>query len=485
MGLPTVAIVGRPNVGKSSLLNTLIGRRISIVDPTPGVTRDRVAAACELAEHGWVELVDTGGMGIEDADQLTDHVESQITYGIAAADLVLFVVDAREGITPLDVHVAERLRRENKPVLLLANKIDEATLVSEAGEMFALGFGKPMEISAAHNLGIAELRDAIAAQLGEKMMPQRPERTVMKVALVGKRNAGKSTFINALAGQQRVIVSETPGTTRDSVDVDVELDGRQFTLIDTAGLRKRKSFSGDLEFYSFTRAMGSIGRADVVLFMIDASVKISQVDKKLAQEIAEQHKPVVFVVNKWDLAREFAEIDDYSEYLDKVFPLLSFAPISLTTASQGLNVRETIRLAEQVYRQAATRMSTGDLNNAIQEILQLRGPSHKAGTKPPKILYGSQIATLPPTLVLFVNDVRSFDTSYQRFLLNQLRERTPFAEVPINLILRQRRSPEGRAIPPGVQKPGPGKGAPSRRRGKAAGKPPRKGPGRSGPRRRK
>ncbi|MFP4355138.1 MAG: ribosome biogenesis GTPase Der [Phycisphaerae bacterium] len=436
--MPIVAIVGRPNVGKSSLLNVLAGRRISIVDATPGVTRDRVSVCCELSESGgWVELVDTGGMGIEDTDKLTDHVESQITYGITAADLVLFVVDAREGVTPLDRHVADRLRKEEKKVVLLANKIDQAGVVTEVGEMFALGFGEPMQVSAAHNQNIDLLRETILETLGDAVW-QEPEETVMKLALVGKRNAGKSTFLNALAGSQRVIVSETPGTTRDSVDVDVVLDGRTFTLIDTAGVRKKKSLDGDIEFYSFTRSMSSISRADVVALLIDASVKVSQVDKKLAMAVAEQHKPVLFVVNKWDLADQFADPEDYAEYLEKVFPMLAFAPISLTTAIDGGNVRETIQLAEQLFAQSHHRIGTGKLNSIIKEILELRGPSHKRGTKPPKIYYASQVASNPPTIVLFVNDPRSFDQTYQRFLINQFRQRTPFAEVPIRLIIRQR-----------------------------------------------
>ncbi len=438
MSLPIVAIVGRPNVGKSSLLNALVGRRISIVDATPGVTRDRVSAPCELAEDRWVELVDTGGMGIEDSDQLTNHVESQIMYGIAAADLILFVVDAREGVTALDRHVADRLRKSDRQVLLVANKIDQASVISEVGEVFSLGFGAPLEISAAHNDNIDLLGERILEILGRRVNDQPPE-TAMRLALVGKRNAGKSTFLNALAGSERVIVSETPGTTRDSVDVNIELEGKALTLIDTAGVRKRKSLAGDIEFYSFTRAMGSIGRADVIAMLIDASVKISQVDKKLVHEIEQQYKPVLFVVNKWDLARDFADPEDYAEYLEKVFPMLAYAPISLTTAIDGQNVRETIAVAEQLFAQSRKRMGTGQLNAAIEEITELRGPSHKHGTKRPKIYYASQVGTNPPTIVLFVNDVRSFDQAWQRFLINQLRQHTPFAEVPIRLIFRPRR----------------------------------------------
>ena len=441
MSLPVIAIVGRPNVGKSSLLNALAGRRIAIVDPTPGVTRDRITAPIAVGE-GYAELVDTGGMGIEDVDELTEQVESQIRYALAEAAVILFVVDAREGVTTLDRHVAATLRKQNKPVIVLANKVDQLNMPSQVHEMHELGFGEPLAISAAHLTGLREVMEAVQQALGERV-GDRPVVPVMKLAIVGKRNAGKSTLINALAGQERVIVSETPGTTRDSIDVTIQTDGKTFTLIDTAGVRKRKSLGGDIEFYSLHRAMRSIRRADVVALVIDASVPVSQVDKDLAGDIVKLYKPVVIVVNKWDLARPKAAGEDYAEYFAKTFPELSYAPISLTSAVSGQNVRQTLSLAEELFRQAATRVDTGPLNAAIEQIVQKRGPSHKTGTKPPKILYATQVGTAPPTIVLFVNDARSFDASYQRFLLNQLRRRLHFAEVPIRLLLRGRG--EGRA----------------------------------------
>jgi len=437
MSLPVVAIVGRPNVGKSSLLNCMVGRRISIVDPTPGVTRDRVSAPCAIGE-GYVELMDMGGMGMEDADQLTDHVESQISFALAEADLIMFVVDAREGVTPLDRDVARRLRRQDKPVVLVANKVDRPDLRSEIHEMHALGFGEPLAVSATHSFGISELTEALAKELAATPADKPPE-PLMKLAVVGKRNAGKSTFINRLAGRERLIVSETPGTTRDSVDVTVELNGRRFVLIDTAGVRKRRKLAGDIEFYSRHRALRSVRRADVVAFLIDASLKVAQVDKHLAGLVADEFKPVVLVINKWDLARDSASGEDYAEYLTKTIPELSFAPVSLTSATEGTNVRQTVALAERLFRQARQRVSTGRLNRVIEEVLELRGPSHKAGTRPPKILYAAQVATAPPTIVCFVNDTRSFDNSYQRFLLNQFRIHLPFADVPIRLLFRQRR----------------------------------------------
>ncbi len=445
MSLPIVSIVGRPNVGKSSLLNCLVGKKISIVDPTPGVTRDRISAPCPVGEGDdtrFVELVDTGGMGIVDQQGLTEHVEDQITFAISQSELMLFVVDAREGVTALDRHVATRLRRQDKPVILVANKVDTVDLASEMGELHSLGFGEPLAVSAMHSLGRIDLLNAIAETLGDKAAQDLPPQT-MKLAIVGKRNAGKSTFINSLVGSERVIVSEMPGTTRDSVDVEVELEGKRFIVIDTAGVQKLKKY-GDIGFYGHHRALRSIRRADVVALMIDASTPISQVDKDLAGEISRQFKPVVLVVNKWDLAEGKAAGEDYADYFARTMPEFSYSPISLTTAKEGTNVRQTIQLAKQLFEQANTRVPTAELNKVIETIVQVRGPSHKTGTKPPKILYASQIATAPPTIMCFVNDVRSFDTSYQRFMLNHLRQYLPFAEVPIRLFFRQRRPPEGR-----------------------------------------
>jgi GTP-binding protein len=438
MSLPAVAIVGRPNVGKSSLLNALVGRRISIVDPAPGVTRDRVSSPCPLGE-GYVELVDTGGMGIDDVDELTEHVENQIAYAIAEAAAIIFLVDAREGLTPLDRLVAERLRKLGKPVVLAANKVDHPNLATEWPELVGLGFGEPIRVSAHAGLGLHELTDALARTMAP-LPAQQPAEPVMKLAIVGRRNTGKSSFINALVGQERVIVSEKPGTTRDSVDVTFQLDGRTFMVIDTAGVRKKRQMvQANLEFYGHHRALRSIRRADVVALMLDASVPAGQVDKDLGAEVAEEFKPVVLVVNKWDLAREKASGEDYQDYLAKVFPFLTYAPMAMTSATEGLNVKQTVLLAEQLFRQANHRVTTGELNRCLEEITTKREPSAKHGTKPPKIYYASQIGTAPPTIVCFVNEPSSFTRDYERFLLNQLRDRLPFPEVPIRLLFRPHR----------------------------------------------
>ncbi len=437
MSLPMVAIVGRPNVGKSSLLNCLMGRRIAIVDATPGVTRDRVSGPCALDEDRWVELVDTGGMGIDDVDNLTDHVEGQINYAVSAAAVILFVVDAREGLTPLDRKVAEMLRRQDKPVVLLANKADKPGLALELGELHKLGFGEPLAVSAMHRLGRDEILEAVAERLPTDAAARPPE-AVMKLAVIGKRNAGKSTFINTLAGSERVIVSETPGTTRDSVDVSVDMDGRTFVLIDTAGVRKKRKIADSVEYYSIARTNRSIRRADVAALLIDASVPVSRVDKHLAGLIAEQHKPVVLVVNKWDIAAEKTEPDQYSDYLRKTFPQFDYAPVSLTAAIDGTNVPQTVELAEQLYEQANSRVPTAPLNEAVEDIMASHRPPRGRSGRPAKIFYASQVATAPPTIVCFVNDLDCFTQSYRRFLLNRLREYVPFAEVPIRLLFRPR-----------------------------------------------
>ena len=433
MALPIVAIVGRPNVGKSSLLNCLVGKRISIVDPTAGVTRDRVSALLSL-DPGYVELVDTGGFGIDDVDDLTDHVASQIRYAVAEAEAIVFVVDVVDGVLPLDVKVAELLRRQTRPVVLAANKCDDASWDVQIGEFAALGFGDATPVSALHGRGREGLLTAVA-----EVIPDRAAQVVepvMKLAIVGKRNAGKSTFINALAGEDRLIVSETPGTTRDSVDVRFSMGKSQFVAIDTAGVRKRSKFRDDIEFYGAHRAHRSIRRADVVLLFIDAVVSLGQIDKQLARYILEQFKPVIFVVNKWDQVGDRATQEDYRSYIDEMMPHLPYAPISFISSTQELNVSATVRLAMELHRQADTRVTTGQLNRAVEQILALRGPSQKHGKKPAKVFYVTQVSTCPPTLVLFVNSQESFDTNYQRFLLKELRSRLPFREIPIRLLFR-------------------------------------------------
>ncbi len=438
MALPVVAIVGRPNVGKSSLLNCLARQRISIVDPVAGVTRDRVSAVCQTDDVCF-ELVDTGGYGVEDPDRLDEHIRHQILQAVQEADLILFVVDVCEGIVPLDLRVAELLRKSDRQVLLVANKTDHEGLVAQASEFYKLGFDQPLCVSAVHGRGRAELIDRIADRVRSEAAEQPPE-PVMKLAIVGKRNVGKSTFITSLAGQDRVIVSETPGTTRDAIDVQFQKDGRTFVAVDTAGVRKKRKIADSVEFYSYARATRTIRRADVVLLLIDATEPVGQVDKKLARFIADEHKPCILVINKWDLAKGRATSDDYGQYLTGALPELEYAPIAFVTAKDSRNVQASIDTAIELFKQAKTRIGTGRLNQALRESLAVRGPSAKRGTKPPRIYYATQVATQPPTIVLSVNDPALLGESYRRFLLNRLRERLPFSEIPIRLLLRSHRA---------------------------------------------
>ncbi|MCU0913751.1 MAG: ribosome biogenesis GTPase Der [Planctomycetes bacterium] len=442
MGLPVVAIIGRPNVGKSSLLNALAGEMISIVEPTAGVTRDRVSTFIGRDDH-YFELIDTGGYGIVDSDQLSDHIEGQILQAIQSANLVLFVVDVREGITPLDQKIAELLRKHKLDVLGVANKADTARLFPAAGEFVKLGFGEFFCVSAQNNLNTAVLRERIFTRLQHLETTGAPPEPVMKIAIVGKRNAGKSSIVNAMAGTERVIVSEVPGTTRDAIDVRIEKDGKPLVVIDTAGVRKKAKMAktdNSIEFYSYVRATRSIKRADIIWLLIDATEPVGQVDKSLAHLIAEEHKACVIVVNKWDLAKDRAATGDYGDYLTKLLPGLKYAPIAFTTATEARNVPATLDLSTELFKQANTWIATGRLNKAFETIRSERAAPGKRGAKWPRIYYVTQVAVNPVTIMMFVNDPGLFDENYRRFVVGRLRELLPIAEVPIRLIARPKTS---------------------------------------------
>ena len=440
MSVPIVAIVGRPNVGKSSLFNRLARRRISIVEATPGVTRDRV---CAIIQHKgrFLELMDTGGYGIEDTADLTESIAEQIRFALAEAAVIVFVADVQTGLVSLDEEVARLLRGCDRPVVMVANKADSAKFDAQAGQFYKLGFGDPLAVSAMRGRGNDQLRERIVQELPEVDSEQVDE-PVMKLAVVGKRNVGKSTFINCLARQQRMIVSEIPGTTRDSVDVRFEKDGRTFVAIDTAGLRKKSKLADDIEFYSYSRATRSIRRADVVLFMIDALEPISSVDKKLARYIADNLKPCMLVINKWDLARGQMSTQDYHEYLEKVLPVMPIAPLCFVTAQQGKNVDSAVDLAIELHKQSSTRVSTAAVNKALRTVMAQRGPGPARGAKPPKVYYATQTGANPPEIVLFVNNPELLSLDYQRYLIKHMGRLLPFSEVPLKLVLRSHRQDE-------------------------------------------
>jgi GTP-binding protein len=454
MPVPQVAIIGRPNVGKSSILNWLAHKLVSVVDPTPGVTRDRVSYLMNVGDR-YFELIDTGGIGIVDRDDLSEDVERQIQIGLDRADLILFVVDGQDGPMPLDQVVAERLRSIDKPKLLVVNKCDSPRTENDAPQFFRLLNGPTVTTSVIGNRNRDELIAAILAQLPKpaddessegQSLARDPE---LKFAIVGRRNVGKSTFINALAQEERCIVSEIPGTTRDSIDVRFEIDGLKLLAIDTPGVRKKKSLANDIEFYGMVRAQKSIRRADVVFMFFDATETISRVDKQLVDEITSQHKPVIFVMNKWDLAKqEEMSMERWGEYLAQQFGSLRFAPIAFLTAKSGRNVHKLINLAQNIFKQARTRVSTGEINRVIRAaVVRNRPPVRRNQT--PKIYFATQVATEPPTIVCKCNNPVLFDNSWQRYLLSVIREELPFHEVPIRLYLRQREQADEHRSPSG------------------------------------
>ena len=443
MGIPKVAIVGRPNVGKSSLLNWLADRLISVVDPTAGVTRDRVTWI--MHEQGrYFELMDTGGIGIVDSDDLSEDIERQIQIGLDECDVMLFVVDAKAGVTPLDEQVADRLRRMSKPALLVINKCDSSSLDMEASSFLSLASLPLVTTSVKANRNRIDLIDAIIELLPEASETETDEGdellapSDMRLAVVGRRNVGKSTFINQLAQSERVIVSEIAGTTRDSIDIRFEVDGKSFVAIDTPGVRKKKSLANDIEFYGLVRAQRSIRRADLVLMFFDATQTISKVDKQLVEEISEHFKPCIFVINKWDAALDQdMTTDKWVKYLMKSFSSMRHVPIAVITAKDGKNIRKLINLAQSVYKQANLRMGTGRLNKAVRMAISKNPPPIRKNRRP-KIYFASQVAGSPPTIVLKCNDSSLLDESWKRYFLGFLRESTPFQEVPIRLIIRGR-----------------------------------------------
>ncbi len=438
MGLPQIAIVGRPNVGKSSIFNWLAKKRLAIVDDTAGVTRDRMSY---LMCHAGVyfELVDTGGMGIDDVDNLTDQIDEQIQAAIDSAKLILFVVDTGTGIMPLDEEVARRLRYVDTPVICVANKTDSESLDPQADEFYKLGRGKLICTSVLQNRGRNKLLEMITDRLPESDQEEEPKDDVEnpKIAIVGRRNVGKSTFINTLAGAERMIVSEVPGTTRDSVDVQFELDGKTFTAIDTPGLRRTKSIKADIDFYGVHRAQRSIRRADVVLVFFDPSQRISKVDKQLCDYVAEHYKPCIFVVNKWDLNAGTMPTEKWVRYLQDTFRTMSYVPIAFITGRTGKNVKALLNHAQMLFKQANSRVATSTLNQIVQSALEYNPPPldhhHQS-----KIYYATQVSTQPPTVVMFCKNPKSFSSTYRRYLLRAMRDNLECEEVPIKLYLRRR-----------------------------------------------
>jgi len=458
--LPVVAIVGRPNVGKSTLFNRLAGQRLAIVSDVSGTTRDRVYGTAEWNGRTFT-VVDTGGLELAPGSHIEERVQDQARVAVEEADLILFVVDAHAGLAPLDHEVADRLRRAGAPVILVVNKADNPTRESEAVEFYALGIDPSITISAQHGRNTGDLADLIveglpppneveaAASAGERDLTEEEmaelaeaELGAPRVAVVGRPNTGKSTFINRVLGEERMIVSDLPGTTRDPIDTTIELDGQQLVLVDTAGIRRRGAIEKGIERYSVLRSMKAIDSADVAIVMTDATEGYTAQDAHVVGYVLEAHKGIVLVLNKWDaVEKDEHTADQWLKRLRRDAPYLAWADIVFASALTGQRVerilREALRVAEERYR----RVPTAELNRLVMDAVRAHPPSH-VRNRLPKLFYATQVGVAPPTFVIFANDPEIVHFSYKRYLENRIREAYGFLGTPIRLIFRQRESEE-------------------------------------------
>ncbi len=463
--LPVVAIVGRPNVGKSTLFNRLIGERLAIVEDLPGTTRDRVYGTADWNGRHFT-VVDTGGLELDPGTHIEERVQDQARVAIEEADVILFLVDAAAGLAPLDYELADRLRRTSKPTVLVVNKADNPRRELEGAEFHALGFDSTVLISAQHGRNTGDLADEIVerlppagpaeaaaagslsditeeelAELAEVEMP--PPR----VAIVGRPNTGKSTYVNRVLGEERMIVSDVPGTTRDPSDTTVQLDGEPMVLVDTAGIRRRGSIDRGIERYSVLRAMKAIDAADVAIVMTDATEGYTAQDAHVVGHVLEAGKGIVLVINKWDaLEKEGHTADHWLKILRREAPYLSWADIVFASAKTGQRVERVLREARRVAEERYRRVQTGELNRLVADAVRAHPPAH-VRNRLPKILYATQVAVAPPTFVIFCNDPALIHFSYKRYLENRIRDEYGFLGTPIRLIFRQRVSEEAARRP--------------------------------------
>ncbi len=433
MANPLVAIVGRPNVGKSTLFNKIAGRKISITENRPGVTRDRLYADAVWRGKNF-SVVDTGGIELDSQDTMWREILRQADVAIEMAQVILLVVDGREELTSSDYDVADKLRRSKKPVLLVVNKIDQYS-PDKLFEYYALGLGEPFAVSAEHSTGIGDVLDAAVGYF-EGGTDENADR--LKVAVVGKPNAGKSSLVNKLLGFDRTIVADMAGTTRDAIDTPFELDGEKYLLIDTAGIRRKRSVSDDVEYYSVMRAFDAVRRADVCLLVVDANEGLTEQDVKIIGYVHEQGKPSVLVMNKWDLVEKDANtINKFEEKMRLDLKFMEYYRSVYISAKTGQRAEKVLRLAREVYENANRRITTGTLNDLILDAVRTNEPPSVNGRRL-KIYYCSQPAVCPPTFVLFVNDETLMHFSYKRYLENVLRRAFDFSGTPIRLVLRCR-----------------------------------------------
>lgn len=438
MAKPIIAVVGRPNVGKSTLFNKLVGERIAIVEDTPGVTRDRIIADAEWQNHNFT-LIDTGGIEPFSKDTILSQMRLQAELALDMADLILLLVDGREGMTATDEEVATMIRKQSKPVILAVNKVDNKNMEDSIYEFYNLGLGDPIAISAEQQLGLGDLLDKIVNQVETVYQEDDEESEDIKVAVVGKPNAGKSTLINRMLGEDRLIVSNIPGTTRDAIDSTVVYNDLEYTFIDTAGIRRKKKIYENIEKYSIIRAVAAVDRADVVLLVIDAEQGVSEQDQKIASIIQNRYKPCVIIVNKWDaVEKDSKTMKKFTEDIRSELAFLDYAPILYISAKTGQRVSKIYDEIDFVYEQAHKRINTGKINEALMEMVALRQPPTKSGRRL-KIYYGSQVSVDPPTFVLFVNERDLMHFSYLRYLENQFRKIFDFDGTPIRIFLRNRK----------------------------------------------
>ena len=437
MSKPIVAIIGKPNVGKSTFFNYLAGSRISIVEDTPGVTRDRVYAETNWRGRNFT-LIDTGGIEPESEDIILSQMREQANLAIEMADVIIFLTDIKQGVTAADQEIALMLKKSGKPMVLVCNKADNYEKAKQdIYEFYNLGIGDPYPISAANALGIGDVLDAIYEHFPEKDADEDDEE-VIKVAVIGKPNVGKSSLINKILGENRTIVSDIAGTTRDAIDSYFENDKGKYVLIDTAGIRKKNKVNERIEKYSVIRSLLAIERADVCLMMIDANEGVTEQDTKIAGEAHEAGKGVIIVVNKWDeIEKETGTLEKYKKEVYAKLAYLSYAPIIFISAKTGQRVDKLFDMINDVAKQNAMRISTSVLNQVINEAIAIVQPPTDKG-KRLKILYGTQASTKPPTFVIFVNNKDLFHFSYERYLVNQIRKEFGLQGTPIRIIVREK-----------------------------------------------
>jgi GTP-binding protein len=431
---PIVAIVGRQNTGKSTLLNRVAGKPLAIVEDMPGTTRDRIFANVSWQGTEFT-LIDTGGLELEINSTIAKGVNAQIEAAIDEADVIIALMDVRDGATPSDMEIADILRRSNKPVLLVANKADNDKLENEALELYELGLGEPLAVSAHHGRGIAELLDRIVALL-PPTPPLEATPEAVKVAIVGRPNVGKSMLLNALVGDKRAIVDDSPGTTRDAIDTLFDFSGQSVLLIDTAGIRRRGRVKAGVERYGVMRTLRAIDRADIALLVLDATEPATAQDTHIAGYIQQSARGIVLIVNKWDLV-ENKDITEWNKYIKSQFKFVAHAPVLYTSAKSGQGVSKIMPQVVQVYRERLKRLSTTTVNSVIQQAIAAHNRPRSRG-KQLKILYATQAEVNPPTFVIFANDARLIHFSYQRYLENKLRQAFGFTGTPLRLVFKTR-----------------------------------------------